>query len=296
MRVRSTDSSARSGFAASTTRSVGAPAGARSSGATSGRVIASDSPAPTRRRRRGAGRAGGASVAPTWSRGRGTVRPIAAKPTRRATSSTRSISRSRSGRNVGATAVSSSPEPDTSMPSGASAPTTSASVSCVPSTPLTLLVRRRMSSARIGIRVLVDGFRRDARAGDLGEELHRPVRVHRDPVGIDAPLEARARLGAQLEPLRRSRDPHPLEVRRLEQDLGRRAPTTSDVAPPMIPAIACGTRAASQMRRSSVVEVAFDAVERGHALPASASRTTMPRPASRPRSKACSGWLRSSST
>ena len=49
------------------------------------------------------------------------------------------------------------------------------------------------------------------------------------------------------------RDPHALEVGRFEQDLRRwcRRPRTVD--PPMIPAMACGTRSASQIRRSSAV-------------------------------------------
>ena len=61
--MRSTDSSARRGFSASTRRSTGAPARSRSAGATSGTVTASASPAPTstsaarRRSRCGCGQA-----------------------------------------------------------------------------------------------------------------------------------------------------------------------------------------------------------------------------------------------
>ena len=71
---------------------------------------------------------------------------------------------------------------------------------------------------RLRIHVFTVG--RDARAGDVDEELHRPLGVARDRVGVDATLEARARLTPELQPFRRLRDPHPVEVGRLEQDLG----------------------------------------------------------------------------
>ena len=70
-------------------------------------------------------------------------------------------------------------------------------------------------------RVFVDRLSRDAPPGDLREELHGPFGVSGDAVGIDAAFEPSARLRAQLEALRRPRDAHPLEVRRLEQDLRR---------------------------------------------------------------------------
>ena len=75
------------------------------------------------------------------------------------------------------------------------------------------------------------------------------------PFGIDAALEARARLGAQAEPLRRS--PRCPRARSRPTRAGSRvvAPSTSESRPPMIPAIACGARSASQMRRSSTVSV-----------------------------------------
>ena len=74
------------------------------------------------------------------------------------------------------------------------------------------------------------------------------------------------------------------------------ASDTSEVEPPMMPATACGTRAASQMSRSSGVSSRSTSSRVVIVSPAVAVRTTMPRPPSLARSKACSGWLRSSST
>jgi len=51
------------------------------------------------------------------------------------------------------------------------------------------------------------------------EELERAFGVLGDRSGVDPPLEPRARLAAQLQPLRAAGDPHALEVGRLEQDL-----------------------------------------------------------------------------
>ena len=71
---------------------------------------------------------------------------------------------------------------------------------------------------------------------------------------------------------------------------------TSDVEPPMIPAMAWGARSASQMSRSSPVSVRSTSSSVVMVSPSFAVRTTMPRPARRERSNACNGWLRSSST
>ena len=237
MRVRSTDSSARSGFAASTTRSTGAPARSRSTGATSGNVMASENPAPTSasataRRSRWRPR-----QATHLCTGRGTVRPMWSKPTRRATSSTTSASRSRSGRNVAvatATIVVADDALD-AIPRGAARRGRRCRDRCrAPRSPWSCAPG--CAPARSG-RVLVDRGRRHLRARHLGEQLHGPFGVDRDAVGVDAPLEAGARLRPQLQALRAAGDSHAVEVRRLEQDLGG---AVGDLrrGPPMIPAIA----------------------------------------------------------
>ena len=70
------------------------------------------------------------------------------------------------------------------------------------------------------MRVLVDKLRRDARVGHLDEQLHRPGRRTRNRVGVDTALEARTRFRTQLQPLRRTGDPHALEVRSFQQNAG----------------------------------------------------------------------------
>ena len=107
-----------------------------------------------------------------------------------------------------------------SMPSGARESHTSSASSVVPSTAFTRDARSVIRVALDRARVHVDRVGRDLRARHLDEQLHRPLRVAGDGVGVDAALEARARLAAQLEPLRRERDAHALEVGRLQQDLG----------------------------------------------------------------------------
>jgi hypothetical protein len=72
---------------------------------------------------------------------------------------------------------------------------------------------------RVRVHVLALGC--DLRTGDVGEQLHRPLGIPRDRIRVDAALEASARLAPQLQPLRRTRDSHRLEVRGLEEDLAR---------------------------------------------------------------------------
>ena len=229
--VRSTDSSARSGLVARTMRSSGAPARSRSAGETSERVIASEKPTPTRASatsRRSCCRVVRRPTCPWVS---GSVRPICSKPMRRATSSTRSISRSRSGRNVGTTAtmtsslVSSGVSPSersvsSSMPRGDSELHTSSASSSVPSSAFTRLARRRMRARSTGAGYTSTASDSDLGSGHLDEQLHGAFGVGGDRVGVDAALEARARLAAQLESLGAAGDAHALEVRRLQQDLG----------------------------------------------------------------------------
>ena len=159
-------------------------------------------------------------------------------------------------------------------------------------------VRRTQGDALTldGTRVHVDRVGCDLRVGHLHEELHRPLGTAGDRVGIDAALEARTRLAAQLESLRGERDAHALEVGRLEQDLGGgvghlRGGTAHDAGDGLRHPLGV---ADEQILRG---ELALDAVEGGDRLPRRrGARTTMPRPPSFARSNVCSGWLRSSST
>ena len=115
------------------------------------------------------------------------------------------------------------PSPSISMPSGRNASLTRVGAE---------LERRAARSTRVGAhrdarrRRSAPGTRRSASGATrapatCGEQLDARGGAGEHAVRIDAPLEARARLGAQAEPLRRRRDAHRLEVRRLEQDLGR---------------------------------------------------------------------------
>ena len=155
---------------------------------------------------------------------------------------------------------------------------------------------RRCAAARSA-----SGTRRSrrARAAPTATSANSSIargRAGRDIVGVDAAFEARARLRAQAEPLRRLGDARGLEVRRLEQDLRGRASDTSAAAPPMIPAMPCATRSASQIRRSSRLERALHAVERRHLL----ARLGQPhddaraRRAGRGRTRAADGSVRAS--
>ena len=107
-----------------------------------------------------------------------------------------------------------------SIPSGASAAHTSSASRSVPSTRVHSARAHANARALDRGRVHVDGIRRDVGARDLRQELHGPLGVDRDRIGVDPPLEAGARLTAQLEPLRRTGDAEAIEVGRLEQDLG----------------------------------------------------------------------------
>ena len=219
---RSTDSSARSGFSTSIDASSVRSRRGRDRRA---RRAAACTPRRSRRRRarRRPARRSRCTVvsAPIFSGFDGTVRRIWSRPMRRATSSTRSISRSMSGRHVGTIAVPAS----TSMPSGVSRRSTS-DVGEVGGQQLVHPVGAdRHVRALDRLRVHVDHAGRRARSRNRREQLHRARGARRDVVGIDTTLEARARLRSQPEPLRGLGDTRRLEVRRLEQDLGGRRRT-----------------------------------------------------------------------
>ncbi len=71
------------------------------------------------------------------------------------------------------------------------------------------------------LRIHVDRTGHRLRRRDLGEQFHRPHRAAARTVRVDAALEAGTGLRTQAETLRRPRDTARLEVRRLQQDLGR---------------------------------------------------------------------------
>ena len=168
--------------------------------------------------------------------------------------------------------------------------------SSVPRIAFTRRGAHRDARALDRIRVAVDDAVDDLGSRDLREQLHRARGAGRGAVGIDAALEARARLRTQAEPLRRRGDARRLEVGRFEQDLAWCSASTSESRPPMIPAIACGARSASQMSRSSGCERALDAVEGRHLL----ARLREPhdeardRPGGRDRTRAADGTVRAS--
>ncbi|MFN8036056.1 MAG: hypothetical protein U0V73_08985 [Acidimicrobiia bacterium] len=70
--------------------------------------------------------------------------------------------------------------------------------------------------------VHVERALRRRRVRDLDEELHRAIGRRGHAVRVRPALEPGARLAAQAQAFRALRDPHGLEVRRLEQDLGGR--------------------------------------------------------------------------
>ena len=183
------------------------------------------------------------------------------KPTRRATSSTRSISRSRSGRKVGTSATSASP------------------VGAVGRVGVELDAERRQRVPHVlGVEVGAEHRVHPARAhGGCACRVDRG-RVHVARVGRD--LRAAPPRRAAPSPVRRSRatasgsmprskraldslrsfsrfddsgDAHRARSRptRAGSRWWRRTPPTS--TPPMIPAMACGARSASQISRSSSV-------------------------------------------
>ena len=113
--------------------------------------------------------------------------------------------------------------------------------------------------------VLVAGVGSDPRACHLHQQFHRPLRVARHGVGVDAALETRARLATELQPLGAAGNAHRLEVGGFEQDLsggfgdlgGGPAHDPGD-----------GLRCALGVGDDEVFgrELALDAVKRGHAL------------------------------
>ena len=142
-----------------------------------------------------------------------------------------------------------------SMPSGASESHTSSASRSVPSTAFTRLVRRRMRGALDRRRVHVDRVGRDLRAGHLDEQLHRRARrcaaiasgsMPRSKRALDS-LRSFSRFELRAMPMR-SKYADSSRISVVVSD-------TSDVAPPMIPAMACGARSASQISRSSPVSV-----------------------------------------
>ena len=219
------------------------------------------------------------------------------KPIRRATSSTRSISRSRSGRNVGhrrdqRVAVATIVELDTERRQR------------VPHfLGVELGPEHVVDAARAhgdaltfdGLRIHVFALGRHAPTGYLFEELHRALGVARDRVGVDATLEARARLTPKLQTFRRLRDPHPLEVGRLEQDLGG---GVADLGGGPAHDPGDGLRDALGVADEEVFgrERALHAVERGDLLAVGGEADDDAATAESERSNACKGWLRSRST
>ena len=86
--------------------------------------------------------------------------------------------------------------------------------------------------------------RRRARQLGAREVDEQPAREHRGRLGgvrVDALLPPVRALGAETEALRRAQHPDRLEVRRLEQHLGRRVRRPRESSPPMIAASATGS-------------------------------------------------------
>ena len=154
------------------------------------------------------------------------------------------------------------------------------SSSVVPSSWFTRSVRTVMRAGSIGF-----GYTSIAPDGRLPRPRPRAnssiARAAPAPgvVRVDAPLEARARLGAQTEPLRGLRDAADGSKYADSSRISVVASETSAAAPPMIPAMPCGDpfavadqevvdASASRSTPSSVVIFS----------PARASRTTIPRP------------------
>ncbi len=202
---------------------------------------------------------------PTCSRGRATVRPMDANPTRRATSSTMSISRSRSGRNVGAIAVMSSPPPSTSMPNGRSASRISVSRSSVPRTPFTLLVRTWMRARSTGW-----GYSSTASPATFASATSAKSSMARSACSA-TPLGSMPRSKRALDSERSLRrfDVRAMPIRSKYADSSRISDVsseTSDVPPPMTPAIACGAPVGVADEEVLLGERAIHAVERRDVL------------------------------
>ena len=122
-------------------------------------------------------------------------------------------------------------------------------------------------------------------AGELGpgEVDEQPAGEHGRRLGemrIDALLPAVRALGAETEPLRCLQHADRLEVRRLEQHLGRRLDDLAVLAPPMIAASATGLLAVGDQQVALVDAAhAFRRASRTSS-PARACRTTIRPPAS----------------
>ena len=295
---RSTGSSARSAFVARTTRSMPRPRRVRSVSAIKGSVMASECPSPTmtsatsrRARWRGVS-------PPPCSVVCGRVRGIESSPMRRPTSSTMSISRTRSGRNVGAiarNASGSSGVSSTSMPSGASDPRT-----CVPSRSSPSTAATRAGRTRIRSRSTTVGYSSIA-GGPIGAPATSVSSSTTRSDDRNTPFGSTPRSKRALASERR---PSRFDV--IEMPIGAKHATSSTIpvvpswtsasAPPMIPAIAWGRRSASQMSRSDGRSFRSTPSSVVSDSPASATRTTSPGPRRRSRSNAWDGWPRSSIT
>ena len=201
---------------------------------------------PARRRRRRRSRWSWRQPADLLRRASGRCARSTSKPIRRATSSTRSISRSRSGRNVGGTAARSSPLPSTSIPSGRRASSTSASVSVVPEHAVHLgscaawmrRPRRRLAGTRRRLRARRRAGRPRASSSIARAACARDRRRGRSHArsGRSTRTAASGASSCGRSPSARS-TPTSSRISVVSSE-------TSAVAPPMIPAIACGARLA----------------------------------------------------
>ncbi len=91
----------------------------------------------------------------------------------------------------------------------------------------------------------------DGAAAVLDEQVDGELGGGRGHLRVDAALEALGRLGDEPVPARRARDRRRVEVRRLDEDVGRRVGRPREEAPPMTPAMASGCSPPSVMSRSS---------------------------------------------
>ena len=127
-----------------------------------------------------------------------------------------------------------------------------------------------------------------SRAGERHEQLGRETRRRLSEVRVDALLPAVRPVGSQPQPLGALQDRDGLEVRRLEQDVGRRVGDLGILAA-HDPRKRDGTLGIGD-HEVARVEAARRAVERAELLALRARRTTTRSPRSRFRSNACSGF------
>ncbi len=172
----------------------------------------------------------------------------------------------------------------------------SASDNAVPSSRFTRSVRTVMCARSIGFGYTSIAPSTGSAPATCDEQFHRTRGAGSGVVRIDTALEARARLGAQPEPLGGPGDATRLEVRRLEQDLGRGAGDLGRGAAHDSRRCPARPRSASQINRSALVSVRSTPSRVVIFSPSVASRTTMPRPGNLARSNACNGRQRSSIT